>query len=89
MSNESDDHNGHDKTINIIVNGQQKKFEGESISFQQAVEIAALGPDGPNIVFTVTYKRGQGQKPEGTMVPGDVIKVKEGMVFNVTRTDKS
>lgn len=89
MSHESEQNHGHDKTFTIIVNGQQKKFEGENISFEQAVQIAALGPDGPTIVFTVTYKRGQGQKPEGTMVAGDIIKVKEGMIFNVTRTDKS
>ena len=89
MSNESEQTHGHEKTFTIIVNGQQKQFEGESISFAQAVQIAALGPDGPTIVFTVTYKRGEGQKPEGTMVQGDTVKVKEGMVFNVTRTDKS
>lgn len=89
MTDESDKTHGHEKTFSIIVNGQQKQFKGETISFEQAVEIAALGPDGPTIVWTVTYKRGHGQKPEGSMVAGDIIKVKEGMVFNVTRTDKS
>lgn len=89
MTEESEKHHAHEKTFTIVVNGQPKEFEGESISFDQAVAIAALGPGGPTIVFTVTYKRGHGQKPEGTMVEGDVIRVKEGMIFNVTRTDKS
>ncbi len=40
-------------------------------------------------VYTVTYKRGLGNKPEGTLVEGDTVKVKEGMIFNVARTDKS
>jgi hypothetical protein len=40
-------------------------------------------------VYTVTYKRGHGEKPEGTMVDGDNVKLKSGMIFNVTPTDKS
>jgi len=32
---------------------------------------------------------GHGSKPEGTLVEGDTVKVKEGMIFNVARTDKS
>jgi Multiubiquitin len=40
-------------------------------------------------MFTVTYRRGEGNKPEGTLVEGETVKVKEGMIFNVTATDKS
>ena len=40
-------------------------------------------------VLSVTYKRGQGSKPEGTLVPGASVKVKEGMVFNVSETGQS
>lgn len=80
---------GHDKTFNIIINGRPREFPGKEISFQQVVELANLGGGGENIVFTVTYKRGEGHKPEGTMVEGDTVKVKDGMIFNVTRTDKS
>jgi hypothetical protein len=54
------------------------------------VEIA-FGPlsGNENTIYTLTYKRGHGNKPEGTLVSGETVKVKEGMVFNVTRTDKS
>jgi hypothetical protein len=41
------------------------------------------------ICFTITYRRGQGNKPEGTLDDGDTVKLKEGMIFNVTATDKS
>jgi hypothetical protein len=81
---------GHNKEFTIIVNGRQKVVTEKELSF---VEIVALAfdhpPTGPNIVFTVTYRRGEGNKPEGTMVDGDKVKIKDGMIFNVTATDKS
>ena len=46
-------------------------------------------PYGENTIFTVTYKRGDNHKPEGSLVAGDSVKVKEGVVFNVVATDKS
>ena len=46
-------------------------------------------PTGELICFTITYRRGQGNKPEGTLDDGDTVKLKEGMIFNVTATDKS
>lgn len=80
---------GRDKATTIIVNGRAREFSGKEISFAEAVQLANLGSGGDSVVFTVTYKRGQGHKPEGTMVDGDTVKVKDGMIFNVTRTDKS
>ena len=45
-------------------------------------------PSGPNVVITVTYSRGEhGQ--EGDMLPGDTVKLKNKMVFDVTATDRS
>jgi hypothetical protein len=79
---------GH-KTFTIIVNGRQKTVSEREMSFDQVVALADL-PTGPNIVFTVTYRRGEGNKPEGTMVEGgEPVKIKDGMIFNVTATDKS
>jgi len=80
---------GKDKIITIVVNAKSREVAGKEITFEQVVDLANLGPRGENIVFTVTYKRGHGDKPEGSMVEGDVIKVKDGMLFHVTRTDKS
>ena len=40
-------------------------------------------------MFTVTYRRGRGDKPEGTLVEGGQVRAKNRMVFNVTATDKS
>lgn len=74
----------------IIVNAREKGWKEEKISFKQVVELAfGTCIDNPDIVYTVTYKRGPKQNPEGTMVKGDSVYVKNKMLFNVTKTDKS
>lgn len=78
------------KDITIIVNGQQEEVEKGVLTFDEIVALAFDNPPtGPNILFTVSYFKGHGNKPEGSMVQGDTVKVKEGMVFNVSQTDKS
>ena len=81
---------GHNKEFTIIVNGRQKEVTAKELSFAEIIALAFDNPPtGPNIVFTVTYRKGEGNKPEGTIVEGDTVKIKDGMIFNVTATDKS
>lgn len=80
----------HEKEFTIIVNGRQKVVKGKDLTYTQVV---ALGfddpPSGENVSFTITYRKGEGNKPEGTLVEGETVKIKEGMIFNVTPTNKS
>lgn len=79
----------HDHTV--IVNGTKKTVQADELSFQDVVNLAYDGnpPTGENVIFTITYRKGQGNKPEGSLVAGQTVKVKDGMIFNVTPTDKS
>ena len=56
-------------------------------------EVVALAfnpvPTGPNIKFTITYRNGPKQNPEGELLPGGKVKIKDGMIFDVTQTTKS
>jgi len=82
--------NEKNKAVTIIVNGREKSVTSKELTFDEVVDLAFDDPQrGPYIVFTITYRRGQGEKPEGSLVEGDTVKVKDGMIFNVTRTDKS
>lgn len=74
----------------IIVNASPKEWKQKAISFEQVV-ILAFGTinNRPETGYTVTYSRGVEPKPEGTMVKGSVVKVKNKMIFDVTATDKS
>lgn len=79
-----------DKEIMIVVNGREKTVEKGELTFDQLVALAFDDPPtGEFICFTITYRRGLGNKPEGTLIEGELVKVKEGMIFNVTATDKS
>lgn len=78
------------KPTKIIVNGRQKEVFAKELSFEEVVRLAfddAVFND--TTIYTITFKRGHGDKPEGTLVQGESVKVKEGMIFNVARTDKS
>ena len=78
------------KATEIVVNGQKKEVAGKEISYGQVVNLAFENPWGnPNVIYTVTYSRGHDDKPQGSLVDGQSVKIKKDMVFNVTRTDKS
>lgn len=80
----------HEKEFNIIVNGRQKTVTQRTLTFEDIV-ILAFGSIGDNncTVYTMTFKKGDDCRPEGSLVAGDQIRIKSGVVFNVTATDKS
>ena len=79
-----------DKQFDIIVNGTTYPVPNEEVSYDQVVDIAYPdGGRGPLITYTVDFYDGAGRPPEGKLIKDEVTKVKDGTVFNVTRTDRS
>ena len=77
------------KQVTIIVNTREKIVEKGQLSFEEVVALAFDPvPSGPDVTLTVTYHRAHGNK-SGDLLPGDSINVKDGMVFDVTATDRS
>lgn len=78
------------KTTSIIVEGTPHEWPNGEIMYAEVVTLEV--PDyaqHPEITYSVTYRRGQGEKPEGVLVPGASVKVKEGMIFSVSETGQS
>lgn len=74
----------------IIVNGREKSWNSEKICFEEVVKLAfERFVDDGRTSYTVTYDRGPRVNPEGTMVKGVCVFVKNKMIFNVTATNKS
>jgi hypothetical protein len=86
---EHDENEGR-KEVTIIVNTREKKWDKKEISYKEVV-VLAFGSysDDPNVVYTVTYSKGERPHQEGSLVKGESVKVKDGMIFNVTQTNKS
>ena len=89
MSNtNSNQARGQNKTSTIIVNGRPREVIGKTVSYEEIVKLAF--PDDPSnqdIDFTVAYANPHGK--DGELVAGQEVHVKEGMVFNVTKTNRS
>ncbi|MGN6299654.1 MAG: multiubiquitin domain-containing protein [Angustibacter sp.] len=88
-----DHSNGSDETghlVTIIVNAREHTTTSKELTFDQIVALAFPNPPtGENVLFTITYRRGHGDKPEGSLLAGQSVKVKDGEVFVVSATDKS
>lgn len=79
-----------DVEVILIVNGRPKQWSKSKISFEQVIVLAfGVCSDDQNIVYTVTYDKGPRQNPEGSMVRGDKVRVKNKMIFNATATNRS
>jgi hypothetical protein len=76
-------------STNIFVNTLPKAFAGKLITYEQVVGLADGLITGPNVYYSVTYRKGPEANPEGSLVQGSSVKVKKGMTFNVRATDKS
>ena len=78
------------KEFRIIVNGQEKISPKRKLGYEDVVQLAFDNPifNNPNIIYTITYKQLQTDN-QGSIVKGGIVKVETGMIFNVTKTDKS
>ena len=88
MADDDDKDKDKDKTVTIFVNTKAKEWpKNDAISYTQVVGLSGL-PTGPGMTYLVDYHKGE--KPnKGTLVEGQSVKVKEGMIFDVTPADKS
>jgi hypothetical protein len=75
--------------IEIIVNTRARLVRGPTITFEQIVELAFPGPHEANVVFSMTYRKAASTPHAGELGAHGVVTIKQGTVFNVTRTVQS
>jgi len=78
------------KTVTIIVEGTPHEWPKDQITYEEVVTLEVPNyAQHPEITYSVKYKNGHGNKPEGILSPGASVKVKEGMIFSVSETGQS
>jgi len=83
-------HSGKDRKFRIIVNLEAKVVTKKVLTFWEVVRLAyPPSADGPQVVYTVTFKKAAGPRREGTLEEGQKVEIKNGTIFNVRRTDRS
>jgi hypothetical protein len=76
------------RDFEIIVNGRPKTVHRKKQSYRDIARLAYPDADFDKFVYTITFFNGvHGQ--EGDLVEGEKVRVKDKMVFNVRRSDKS
>jgi hypothetical protein len=76
--------------VTIYINSTPFEFKKNRISYKEVVTLAFPDfPQHPERTYSVTYKNGQSDKPEGILSPGASIKVKDGIQFKVKHTGQS
>lgn len=78
---------GPKKTYTVYINGQAKTVSGKRLSYAQVVALAF--PGGNDMLYTVTYEGGPAPNREGSLQEGGTVKIQNGMIFNVTPTNRS
>lgn len=90
QQNEKTDEKKGANVFHIIVNAREKEVRQEVLTFDAIAQLAFPTPDGiSNPIFTVSFKNADEKPSEGTLVSGESVKIKNGTVFNVTRTGQS
>ena len=85
-----DEHFYSQKAFTIIVNAEAKEVARNRLSFEDVVKLAfEMPPSGPNILITVDYGMGPPANPQGSLQKGQSVRIKNGIVFDVTATDRS
>lgn len=82
----------HPQKITVLVNGEEKVLphHTKQLSYEEIVKLAyGTLPTNPNTIYTVAYSNGPIENLKGTLTRGRSVWVKEGMVFNVSKSDKS
>jgi hypothetical protein len=71
--------------MRIIVNGKAHEIAKTTVSYDDLVQLAF--PNAPkDKVLTMTFRRGSNS---GSLLRGDYLTVRDGMVINVADTSKA
>jgi hypothetical protein len=90
MSNESVDAKDAKKDVTVIFNGRERQVPKDFLTFDEVIAYAFDNPPkGDAVQFTVQYTKGPKDNPKGTLLEGGSVKVKKGMIFDVTPTNRS
>lgn len=80
----------HPIRITIKVNSRDREVDHRVLPYWEVVKLAypeAVPSD--QVIYSIEYASGPHQNPNGPLVEGQSVIVKEGMKFYVTPTDKS
>jgi len=77
------------KQVTIVINGQQHTWPKTEISYEDVAKLAYPDSYSPSTVYTIKYSKGHGEKPEGNLIKGSPVKVKDGMTFTAKDTGES
>jgi hypothetical protein len=85
----SEAQNAHEKakTVAIIVNTRPHQWDEKEITFEQVVELAFPGQPYDPAGTTVEHSRGHGK--DKSLRPGENVRVKDGMIFDVEPANRS
>lgn len=78
------------REVTIRVNGRKRTVPAGLISYATVVGLAF--PDvvpNPDVIYTVGFRHGGSAHPEGSLVAGQSVEVREGMIFVATPTNRS
>ena len=78
------------RNTEIIVNSRPREIHGREANFEQVVQLAFPGGAADqNTVYSMTYRHAASNPHAGELGPGGKVEVKNGTIFNVTRTVRS
>jgi hypothetical protein len=91
MSNNQhrEDAPGQNKEYSIIINGRRVTTSEHKLTYDQVLQLARIPEGGQTTLYIITFERGPHGHSEGTISVGGSIVIKDGMVFNVSTTNKS
>lgn len=78
-------------TFGVIINGQEKPVESQTVSYDEITRLAFPDKVGnADITFVVLFRKAKQNPKEGSLVEGGTVAIKkEGTIFNVTFTNRS
>lgn len=79
----------HPRETVIVVNARKRTVKGNHVSFEEIVQIAFPGAHEVIVAFSMTYRHAASEPHAGELGPGGHVKVKDGTIFNVTKTVRS
>jgi len=89
MANEhSEDAPGHNKAVTIVVNLNEFEVTGKEINYREVAKLAyPSDADSAEIIYTISYTNPNG--PDGELHEDKPVKLYEGMVFVVGKSNRS